>query len=605
MNADDIQRQLDKLWERVTAPPAEASVVPPVPPDEYTFTDAPTITREVSLEAITLIKRQHREEMARSQQLLSLKERSIQELGERLAGAEREMASLRRRAQQDEQRIYQEVMGCSVELESAQKALKDQETRFTQQEAVLRGVAEQTRKQLAAEMARWRELERQWNEREQRYLLEVRELQARAQKSAEDAAQKEGAALRAADDLKEAKAAIESTLAELLKERTERESASKERDKALARVKEVEEHVTELQNLWEEERKQWQELWDRERSTWETQRQEFAAWEAKVRKEREDWHSQLQSIEGRETKYAEQMADTLRKCTDAGDKAANLMQAASDKAKELSGMTAKRPLIRWSRRKVIGAVLAAALLAAAHPAWKAANRLGFDLLESHILDVQSPTGMAYDGDMMMLSRWDGTLVSVDPAEPSQVLFRTGVKKAGAYHPVSMALWGDSLYSLDSAQGRILMHAAATPGKIAVQWRSPGPAPMTLAHDGRNLWSYDAASHAVYRHLGEGPQAQSEPFSVGIDILPGAMAWHKDDLWVYDSKGKQILLLRIEGKSLKLVRAEPFKTPIQAMTLTFRAREGKQRFELWALSVPPEGAGEPTLRKYRIKQGLFR
>ncbi len=146
----------------------------------------------------------------------------------------------------------------------------------------------------------------------------------------------------------------------------------------------------------------------------------------------------------------------------------------------------------------------------------------------------------------------------------------------------------------------MRHPTANPSKIALSWESPGPAPIAIAHDGKNLWSYDAASRAVYRHLGEGRDSQSEPYKVELDVLVSAMSWHRDQLWVYDAKGSQILVFRIEGKSLKLVERAPFATPLQGLVLSYRAGlAGSQHLELWGLSVPEAGAELPTLKKYRV------
>jgi hypothetical protein len=394
-----------------------------------------------------------------------------------------------------------------------------------------------------------------------------------------------------------------------LKERSDREEADKERDKALARVKEIEEHVNQLQNLWAEERKQWQELWDRERSTWETQRQEFASWEDKVRKEREAWHANLQAVESRQTRHAEGLAEVLRKSSEAGEKVTSLVRVASEKVQEIIGIRervaqmAAKPRPRVDLRSVWRALAAAVLLATLYPTYRYATRLSFSLFSSHKLAVDSPTGMAYDGDVLMVASWGGEIVSLDPEDPSRVLSSVRIEEAGAYHPVSAALWGDSLFSLDSAQGRILRHPVGSPAKVSAGWGTPGPAPVALAHDGRNLWSYDAAARAFYRHLGEGPASQSEAYQAGMDILPGAMAWHKDRLWVYDAKGGQMLAFGLQGKSLKLLRSAPFPVSAQGMVLTVKAsRERRQRLELWVLAAPAAPSESATLKKFRVRGG---
>lgn len=600
---DEIQRELNRLWDRVTANPPEsfipATSAPPL------SSDIPSIAREASMTAIQLIKRQYRQEAARLRQLIELKERAARVLQDRLSAAESEVASLRRRSLQGEESVFREVADVQAELQQAHESVKAQEQRFREEEGLLRRIAEETRKQLAAETSRWRALEHHWNEREQQYLLDIRELQARAQKAFESAAKNEGRHRKSLSELQEAKTAIESTLAELLKERQDREGSNKERDKARERVKEIEEHVQQLQNLWNEERAQWQELWDRERSTWETQRQEFASWEDKVRTDRRDWHGQLKGLEGRETKYREQMAEITRKSAQAGEKVTELLHKLSGRMAEIANLKAvklvppapRRPFdwrpVKW------GAALALAL-AVAIPVWKHLHRLRFELVASHVLTAETPTGIAYDGNALWLGEWEGRLSSLDPDDPSTVLSSVRVKKSGIYHPVSLAVWSDALYTLDSAQGRIMRHPVADPSKISLRWESPGPAPVALAHDGQNLWSYDAASRAVYRHLGEGRDAQVDAYKIELDVLVSAMAWHRDRLWVYDAKNGQILVFQVVGKSLKLVNRAPFETPLQGLVLTYRAGlAGTQHLELWGLSVPEAGVELPTLKKYRV------
>ena len=67
--------------------------------------------------------------------------------------AEQEVASQRRKNIQHEEQLYQEVLGTSNELEAAQRGIAEAEKRFHEEEAVLRSIADSTRKQLASEAA--------------------------------------------------------------------------------------------------------------------------------------------------------------------------------------------------------------------------------------------------------------------------------------------------------------------------------------------------------------------------------------------------------------------------------------------------------------------
>jgi hypothetical protein len=581
--------------------------------------DLSSMTREASLEAMSYLRRQHDAEVLRLRQYAELKDTSIRELTDRLREAEQEITALRNKSQRGEETLFSHMEEVASELEDARKMLKFQEQRSQEEETLLRQIAERTRQQMAAETARFRELEGQWSEREQQYLLDARELQARSEKAMEEAAAHEGRARQAVNDLREAKHAIEQTLGELLKERRDREALDKERAKALSRVSEVENHMGQLQKLWDEERKQWQELWDRERSTWETQKREYANWEGKLRQERQDWHKQLTGLKEREAKFHETMAESLRKSSQVGEKITSMLQFAAAKAVDVisarpgqapSGGIGQvgaagqgiRPPRSLNLRFVGSIALAFCLLVAAFPVWRHMHRLRFELAESHVLIADSPTGMAYDGNVLWLSQWNGAMVSLDPTAPSEALFKQAVTKAGIYHPNSIAIWGDALYSLDTAQSRVMRHSLSQPSKIEAEWPSPGPAPIALAHDGRNLWSYDAASRAVYRHLGEGKEAHNEAYKVDLDILPSAMTWYKEELWMYDIKNLQMAIFKIKGKSLELIEAKPFATPLHAMFMTYRAdKEGKQQLELWGLYAPSDGDEPSSIKKFRIKR----
>ncbi|MFH2204265.1 MAG: hypothetical protein ABIJ96_14190 [Elusimicrobiota bacterium] len=618
MKPEDLQSELDELWKRVSSGPVPmalgAGALPPVP---ISGGDISSMTRDASLEAVSYLRRQHDAELLRLRQFSELKDRTVRELTDRLRAAEQEISSLRAKSMRGDAAIVQHMEGAAAELADAKKMLQIQDERFAEEEKILRGVAESTRQQLAAETARWRELERQWNEREQQYLLDIRELQARAERSTEEAAAQEGRSRHALNDLREAKNAIERTLAELLQERKEREQSNGERDKALGRVREIEDHMKGLQQLWDEERSQWQELWDRERSTWDSQRKEYAKWEGTLRSERKEWHETLSSLRERESKFHETMAESLRKSSAVGEKITSMLQFAASKAVDVisskpgasgaavvPGMAATRvaPPRPMSWKKMLSAAVVVAVLLSAYPLWQHAHRLRFELVESHVLPADNPTGMAYDGNVLMLSDWSGTIYSLDPEEPSDIISQQRVKESGVYHPNAAAIWGDALYTLDAAQSRILRHPLTSPAKIALSWPAPGPAPVTLTHDGQNLWSYDAATRVVYRHLGEGKDSEVEPYKLELDILPSAITWFKDELWVYDAKSRHIMLFEVDGKNLDLLRSKELATPLQSILLTYRAdKEGKQHLELWGLHAPTEGAEPPALKKYRIKR----
>lgn len=611
MTPEDIQRELDRLWGKVTAGTPAPMPAAPLPPDpvQYSLHDAPSITREATMETLSLVKRQHRAETMRLAQLLELKERSLAETSERLRQTAAELERLRRRTEGQESVAMQQAVSFSAELEAAQKAREGLEARMAEEEARLRAAAEAARRQAASEAARWHALEADWNSREQEYLLRLRELEARAEKTREDAAASQGAEQRALAELSEAKKAVEASLAGLLQERREREEAEGGREKALQRVKDVEERMNQLQNLWTEERKQWQELWERERSGWEAKKQEMAAWEERVQKEKESFHQKFGELEERETKHASEMTEILRRSSDAGERIGDFMRQAAAKAAELARLNPPSdvpaaPKRRFDWRWAAAGAVALSLAAASVPAWRWMHRLEFGLLDSHTLDARRPTAIAFDGDNLWVAEWEGRLAPFDPESLEAAAKPVVVAQKDAYHPAGLSIWAGKMYTLDTAQGRILRHPQEDPAKVESAWPSPGPAPIALAHDGRNLWSYDAATKVLYRHLGEGDEAQTEQFKLDADVLPTAIRWHKDELWAWDAKGRQVLTLRQQGRSFEVVQSAPLPdvaaSGVQSVLLTYRAGKDKvQELQLWALTTDP--AGNPLLKKFSVRR----
>ncbi|MFA6030659.1 MAG: hypothetical protein WC969_12450 [Elusimicrobiota bacterium] len=607
MNPDELQKELDGLWSRVTSgmPGAPASPVfgPPIP------SDAPSITSEATAETMAWMKRQHRAQLEEFRRLLETKDATLSDLRARHAAAEQELAGLRRKSQREDAVVYQQTLEMAARLEQAQKGLKAQDERFRLEESSLRALAEQANARLAAEAGRWRELERQWSEREQQYLLDLQELRSAAERASRCAGTESAAGRKAVEDLKAAKGAVEKTLAQLLQERHDRETAEKEREAAIAKVREAEDRLNQMQNLWQEERKQWQELWDRERSTWEAQRQEFSSWEEKLRKERETWHAQMQDAEGRETQYATQMAEALRKSSEAGERVAGLLRSAAERPAAAppappppaaSAVTRVAPSRPW--RPVLAGLAAVLLGAALVPAVRWWGRLVVTPISSVALPVASPTGMSYDGSLLWVCDWAGEFTLLDPADPARGLERMRAAPAGTYHPVALALSGDGLYSIDSAQSRVVRHAIGRPSDVRVVWPTPGPAPTAVAHDGKNLWSYDAVTRVFYRHLGEGGDAAAEQYRADPELVPGAMAWQGGELWVYDAKGRRLVVLKTEGHELKLVKSAPLAAPLQGLSLMLSSGEGGRRqLELWGLSPAAPGQAAATLRRFVIRR----
>jgi hypothetical protein len=341
--------------------------------------------------------------------------------------------------------------------------------------------------------------------------------------------------------LKEAKNAIEKTLAELLRERQVRQETEKERVQAVKKVEEIQGHLENLEKIWDEERAQWKELWQRERSGWENQKTEFSAWEQKLRKERERFHEDMKVKEEAELKFASDLAQTLRNSAEASSKINALVR-------RFGGVASGHDQDAGARRIRGGlkaAAIAGGLALAAYPVFRYFTEFHFRRVETVPVAMSSPTALTFDGTLLWVAQWDGELSALDPRKPSSVIKSVSVLATLPYRPVAIAFGGNFLWTLDSAQGRLLRHSAADPAKVLYQTPAPGPAPTALAYDGKFLWSYDAANLMLYRH--GVPESGFDAYSFVPDIVPTAMAWVAGDLWAFNSKSHELIVLGLNGR----------------------------------------------------------
>src|SRR5262249_31153869 len=153
----------------------------------------------------------------------------------------------------------QQTFDMQGKLDAAVADLEAERGRFEQEGASIRDILEQTRQRLNAETARWGQEQQQWERKEQQYLIDIGELQALSARVQQESGQSSEQIHRLSDTLKQAKNAIEKTLAEMLRERQLRAEADRERADAVKKVEAVQRHFDELSKAWNEERAQWRE----------------------------------------------------------------------------------------------------------------------------------------------------------------------------------------------------------------------------------------------------------------------------------------------------------------------------------------------------------
>ena len=585
-SSDDLEAEISRLWAKVASSPAAAPEAAPVAESSN--------SSDMAWETVSLLKRQHTRQTRTWAEVLESKEQALKVYRERQAALEAELGGLRQKLRSGDDRVFAETLEVQGKMQDALKTLEAQRAQADEELRSMKSLLTAARDSAGAEHSRWRAEELRWEKKEQQYLLDMRELQALTERYQKDGSKAEDQAARLSDSLREAKNALEKTLAELLRERRIRSESEDERAKALKKVDEVEKHFAELSKIWEEERSQWRELWDRERSTWETQRAEFAAWEDNLRKEREAWHSEMASKDKDRLEYAEHMTRSLRESSETSSQLADVM-------KKLSGLEGRTALSSFPvfKRAGRGFVLAAVVVLAAvlaGPVWRYSQALRLKPISAQNFPLDNPTAMTYDGSLVWVSQWDGKLLAYDPQDTRKALRSIAVTEVKPYHPTGLAFGGGALWSLDTAQARIVKHDPLRPDKV-LHWRpAPGPAPTALAYDGHALWSYDAANKSLYRHNADAGGFKA--FAIDQDMVPTAMHWAAGRLWLFDSKGRRVRTYGFKDEVFQRQSELVMSESVIGMVAVDGDMTNPKVRQLWVLAGPSVDKTGNLLIKYR-------
>ncbi|MDE2313057.1 MAG: hypothetical protein KGL04_02645 [Elusimicrobia bacterium] len=571
--------EIERLWAKVSRGAGASSglEIPGAP-----SSDIPE-SSSTAWETLSLMRRKHRGEAAAWSEMLEAKEKEIAALQERQRLLENEISGLRRQVQSAEENSLEGYLDVQARLEAALASLKEERRRHEEDEKRLRALLEQTRQRMSGEADIWKKERKSWEKKEEKYLARMKEMESLTQARQEDAARASGDSEKLAQGLKEAKNALEKTLAELLRERQVREGAEKERSEALKKVDEVQRHFEELSKIWEEERAQWRELWDRERSTWETQRSEFSVWEEKLRRERQSWHADLKAKEEDHLRFASQMAETLRQSTETTTKIQSVLRAVA-----LLGLPPERR--RVSRRIWAGLGAAAVFAAASIPVWKYYTAFHFKAVAEIPASLANPTGMAYGGSKIWVSQWNGELDAFNPLDlnAAPAVFTPNAKPP--YHPVSIVSADGSLWTADAAQARLVRVEDSDPGQVAATLPAQGPAPTAMAYDGKAVWCYDAANRSLDRY---GKDGSVRSYGMG-SAVPTSLLWVSGQLWAFDSKTRKLDVYDFKEGAFTLRAAYDLGKTVVGMTaVTMNGRR-----QLWILAAPSDGSSVPSFIKFR-------
>ena len=264
---EELGKEIDRLWAKVSASSLEgAEAFAPSPVFE------PAGATGVAWEAVEILKRQRRKESRAWAEMMEAREGAIGSLKERQALLEAELRDLRRKAETNESWVVQKTLEAGEQVDAVFAEREAERRRFQEEAGALEALLEKSQERIAALEESLQAREAQWAERARRQMDDAARLQDFAESRRRESLQAAEEAKRASETVREARNALEKTLAELLRERRSREESEKERDRAAKRVGELEAHLQELSRIWEEERRQWGQLWERGKEAKEAER---------------------------------------------------------------------------------------------------------------------------------------------------------------------------------------------------------------------------------------------------------------------------------------------------------------------------------------------
>jgi hypothetical protein len=566
----------------------------------YSPHSPPSAGAELAWETVAMLKTSQRRREAALAETIAAKEEALKHWRGRAEALNAEAVELRSRAENGAELEFAQLVDAQRRLESAARALESEGARHEEERRLLQAALEESRARLAAEAERVREAEARWTKRETQSLIDLKDVQASAERRHKEAAAADSMVSALKGGLAEAKNALEKTLAELLLERQERSRSDEERARALKKTDEVERHFDELQKLWEEERAQWRELWDRERSTWEAQRQELAHWEESLRREREAWHAELQEKEKSHLTFTDSLSLQLRETAAAAENVAermNLIESREQREQSDAAVAARRT--RTAAVLIVAAVVASAVVAAvARPAWNWAREWRYAPEATVPVAALNPTALAFDGALLWVADWSGRLSALDPADARRVVREVAAPAGGPFRPTALAFGAGRMWTLDAARARLVRASPRHPETAVVSLPSPGPAPTALAFDGTELWSYDAANRALSRHGAD--EATYKSYPIEEDVVPNALAWLNGRLWLHDTKSRRILVYALTEDRFRL--KESHKSPDAAL-IGFAVVAGGDGPRLWALVGPSAERSASALLSLRLRRRI--
>lgn len=446
--------------------------------------------RQSKLETVAYLKSKLEKMQMEYENALKAKDATIADLKNQIDALHAHIKEIKQHYDKAKEDLLQEQLLQAVKLQETDKILREQKANHAKEVKLLQELLERSRdeiKNLGVKLENLKKEKNELNDKLKKIEIEKMNLEDKV------------AALE--NNLSESKKAVEETLGELLNERKLHNDSKRQIKELQNKLEEIRKELENTKLNWDAERNQWRELWERERSVWETHRQEFAIWEERLRSEREAWLERLRQEEEKGVNNVQAITKILEDTSKWSEKVTQILKLYATKGIQLPQVFVTPEVIAKKTssgfKKVFALTLSAIVFLGSLVWWiyDYKTKLHFSQIRQWVLDDSNYTGLAMEGENILLSHWSKGLILKDKEFKN---IKNIDKFSGQNLKISaISYHKDFAWLLDMSQLRFVK--IDLNGNILSSISSAGPAPQGLSWDGFNLWSFDASTGLLYKY----------------------------------------------------------------------------------------------------------
>lgn len=180
-------------------------------------------------------------------------------------------------------------------------------------------------------------------------------------------------------------------------------------------------------------------------------------------------------------------------------------------------------------------------------------------------------GLAVSGTTLWTTDWmSGQIVSFD-LQKSARMFQIG-QADPSYHPMTLRLADDRLWSLDPWSKMIHQHTAQPPYARVQSWACPLESPVDMTWDGQSFWVLDKQGGRLNQYRPSKFESPLKTVDLPRDWNISFVDYRDGDFWGYDTSNQRLLRFRLTSpirliSEHRLPRHESVSSPVTGLAVS--------------------------------------